>query len=165
MKAKIQTTTKSKLSKSKDIDLAISELNFDRLRFKISKERGWSEEKCIYAESQYKKWLSLKKKNPDMNIVPSKFIDEFWHAHILDTKSYAKDCETVFGYFLHHYPYFGIYGKEDEQNLNDAFDETCSLYEQEFAEKMNDDYDAARCEGHSCHSPSSCACRSPGSCK
>ena len=24
---------------------------------------------------------------------------------------------------------------------------------------------AVRCEGHACHSPSSCACRSPGACK
>ena len=147
------------------LDPKIYELNFDRLRFKIMKEEEWPEEKCIRAESQYRKWLTVKKENPNVDIVPSKFIDEFWHMHILDTYSYAKDCENVFGYFLHHYPYFGIYGKEDEQNLHDAFEETCKLYEERFGEKMDEEYDATRCEGHDCHSPSSCACRSPGACK
>jgi len=41
--------------------------------------------------------------------------------------AYAKDCETVFGYFMHHFPYFGIYGKEDYQQLVTAFDKTCAL--------------------------------------
>ena len=148
-----------------EIDGEIADLNFDRLRFKIVKEEGWSEEKCIRAENQYKKWLTIKKENPKMEIVPSKFIDEFWHWHILDTRSYAQDCKNIFGFFLHHYPYFGIYGKEDEQNLNDAFNETCTIYEKRFGERMDEDYDAARCEGHSCHAPSACSCRSPGACK
>ena len=149
----------------KIIDSSIGAIDFSRLRHKIMKEEKWSEEKCINAESQYKKWLTIKKENPNVDIVPSKFIDEFWHYHILDTRSYAYDCNNVFGYFLHHYPYFGIYGEEDEQNLNDAFVETCKLYEERFGEKMDEEYSASRCEGHPCHSPSSCACRSPGACK
>jgi len=153
------------LPKNRELDSQIAGLNFDRLRFKIMKEEGWSEEKCIHAENQYKKWLTVKKENPDVDIVPSKFIDEFWHMHILDTYSYAKDCVNVFGYFLHHYPYFGIYGKEDEQNLNNTFEETCRLFEERFGDKMDEEYDAARCQGHDCHAPSSCACRSPGACK
>jgi hypothetical protein len=27
---------------------------------------------------------------------------------------YAQDCETVFGYFLHHFPYAGLRGEDDE---------------------------------------------------
>ena len=102
MLAKQQT---SKRFGNGEIDSKIAGLNFDRLRFKIVKEEDWSEEKCIRAENQYKKWLTIKKENPKMDIVPSKFIDEFWHYHVLDTRSYAQDCKNVFGYFLHHYPY------------------------------------------------------------
>ena len=47
-----------------EIDSKIAGLDFDRLRFKIVKEEGWSEEKCIRAENQYKKWLTVKKENP-----------------------------------------------------------------------------------------------------
>lgn len=36
--------------------------------------------------------------------VPNKQIDEMWHEHILDTRKYSDDCQTVFGYYLHHTP-------------------------------------------------------------
>lgn len=47
--------------------------------------------------------------------VPSKVIDEVWHAHILDTRRYAADCERVFGQFVHHYPYFGMGATADSK--------------------------------------------------
>lgn len=72
-------------------------------------------EQCNFAEQEYKKFLTLKKLYPEKDLVPNKAVDEFWHAHILDTVSYQKDCKKVFGYFLHHFPYFGIYGEEDKQ--------------------------------------------------
>ena len=36
--------------------------------------------------------------------MPSKVIDAYWHALILDTKSYAEWCERTLGRFLHHVP-------------------------------------------------------------
>lgn len=37
---------------------------------------------------------------------PSKIADMMWHAHILCTEQYQKDCMTLFGRFLHHRPKF-----------------------------------------------------------
>lgn len=34
--------------------------------------------------------------------VPPDEVSEVWHAHILMTRKYAADCETLFGRFLHH---------------------------------------------------------------
>lgn len=31
-------------------------------------------------------------------------IDEYWHAMVLDTRSYADFCEKYFGTFIHHTP-------------------------------------------------------------
>jgi hypothetical protein len=36
--------------------------------------------------------------------MPSKAVDAYWHAFILDTRSYAEWCERTLGRFLHHVP-------------------------------------------------------------
>lgn len=93
---------------------------------------GWSPEECDDVEVEYRRYLALKRAYPEQEIVPNQPVDKFWHYHILDTQKYAEDCRHLFGYFLHHYPYFGMNGVEDEQALADAFDETVSLYEAHF---------------------------------
>jgi hypothetical protein len=35
---------------------------------------------------------------------PNRVVDIFWHTHILFTPKYFKDCELVFGRYLHHLP-------------------------------------------------------------
>ena len=45
---------------------------------------------------------------------------------------YVEDCDNLVGYFLHHYPYFGMNGERDAQNLSDAFKETKQLYKKHF---------------------------------
>jgi len=70
-------------------------------------------------------------------MVPSKEVDAFWHAHILDTMKYAEDCEEIFGYFLHHFPYLGLRGGEDAARQEQADQETQRLYQQEFGEPMH----------------------------
>lgn len=89
---------------------------------------------------EYKRYLILLAKYPDETIVPTVDADKFWHAHILDTMRYAEDCEQVFGYFLHHYPYFGLRGEQDAVNQNDAADTMRRLYQKEFgqAQSLND---------------------------
>lgn len=115
----------------------INALNFVMLKLKLQDKeegQGWSPELCNDAEFEYKRFLALKRLYPDKDIVPNEAIDKFWHQHILDTYQYAKDTENVFGYFLHHYPYFGMNGLQDAQNLTDAFEETKDLYYKHFGE-------------------------------
>src|SRR5581483_9524182 len=63
-------------------------------------------------------------------------IDTFWHGHILDTMKYAEDCQNVFGFFLHHFPYFGLRGEEDATKLAEAGKTMHRLYEREFGERI-----------------------------
>lgn len=95
---------------------------------------GWSRKECDAVEVEYKRYLALKRAYPEQEIVPNQPVDKFWHFHILDTQKYAEDCRALFGYFLHHYPYFGMSGPEDERALVDAFAETAALYEAHFGE-------------------------------
>src|SRR5882672_8892843 len=60
------------------------------------------------AERDYRRFLTLHLRYPDRTLVPSALLDLVWHYHILDTRKYMEDCERIFGYYLHHDPYFGI---------------------------------------------------------
>jgi hypothetical protein len=94
---------------------------------------GWTATECDDVEVEYRRYLALKRAYAEQEIVPNQPVDKFWHYHILDTQKYAEDCQRLFGYFLHHYPYFGMNGAEDEQALADAFEETTALYVAHFA--------------------------------
>src|SRR5690242_21024443 len=36
--------------------------------------------------------------------MPSKVVDDLWHAFILNTRDYERFCEKAFGKFFHHVP-------------------------------------------------------------
>lgn len=153
--------------KEPGIHLSIEKLDFTRIKHKLmvnDEGEKWTFELCELAEREYKRFLTLIKINPKLEIVPTKLMDKFWHQHILDTVAYRRDCLEVFGYFLHHFPYFGIYGKEDQENLAKTFEKTKSLYRTCFGEEINAP-EASRCEDHACHVESECACRVSGACK
>jgi hypothetical protein len=116
-------------------DLLQLDLSMIKLKLQDKDEgESWSQEYCNEVEIEYKRFLALKRKYPENEIVPNAAIDKFWHQHILDTAKYADDCQNYFGYFLHHYPYFGMNGSEDVQNLIEAFEETKKLYYHHFCE-------------------------------
>jgi len=72
---------------------------------------GWSAVYCERVDVEYRRYLFLTGTYPELPIVPSKI---------------------VFGYFLHHYPYFGMRGPDDAAALGDAYDSTLELYELHF---------------------------------
>jgi hypothetical protein len=53
----------------------------------------------------------------------------------LDTLKYARDCEEVYGYFLHHFPYVGLRGGDDLAAQEQAAARMAVLYEKTFGEK------------------------------
>jgi hypothetical protein len=115
----------------------IQALDLDPIKVKLmdpEEGQGWSREYAGQMEIEYKRFLTLSVKYPEETIAPSKGVDKFWHGHILDTMKYVEDCQNVFGYFLHHFPYFGMRGEEDAENLAEAGKTTNRLYEKEFGE-------------------------------
>ena len=93
---------------------------------------GWSEVRANAVEAEYRRFLFLMKKYPDDQASPTVDVDTFWHYHILDTMKYAGDCEQVFGYFLHHYPYVGIGEQAAEGEQLRAGERMRELYAAEF---------------------------------
>ena len=119
---------------------AIQGLDLDPIKLKLTDReegQGWSREYADRMELAYKRFLTLLVKFPEETIAPTKDVDKFWHAHILDTLKYAADCESVFGYFLHHFPYFGMRGEQDAADLRAAAARMHEIYEREFGEAMS----------------------------
>jgi hypothetical protein len=120
-----------------DLFNAVMQLDLEPIKMKlmhVASGEGWSLEKANAVEKEYRRFLCLMKMYPDEDTAPLVDVDTFWHYHILDTMKYAKDCERAFGYFLHHYPYVGMRGEDDEQFRLDSGNRMRDLYEATFGE-------------------------------
>lgn len=117
---------------------ALDSLDLSAIKFKLmDKEegKGWDRVYADMVESQYRRFLFLTV-TAGATIGVTADIDAFWHAHILDTMKYAEDCQSVFGFFLHHFPYFGMRGEQDAHNLMATMDSTKQLWEDTFGEPL-----------------------------
>ena len=137
--APISLERKSFLITAKGIDPTVAGIDLEMVKMKLrdaDEGLGWNVEQSDEAEIEYKRYLHLAKKYPNVGVVPHSIMDDMWHQHILDTRAYHKDSDTIFGAYLHHYPYFGLRSEEDQQNLVNSFEETQQLYRAEFGEEM-----------------------------
>lgn len=109
-------------------------LNFERLKYKATSigDAEMSVEEWDASELEYRRFLTLKLLYPGLSLIPGKQVAKLWHTHILDTRAYREDCGKVFGRFIDHYPYFGIYGKADYRELQIRIAQTVALYERHF---------------------------------
>lgn len=129
----------STLVNTYQIEPTIAEIDLEMVKMKLrdaDEGQGWSFEQCDSAEVEYKRFLHLNMKYKDAAIVPNKIMDTMWHYHILDTRAYHRDSEKIFGGYFHHFPYFGMRGEQDAQDLERAFYATKELYQKEFGESM-----------------------------
>jgi hypothetical protein len=125
---------------TRDLDQALAQiesLDLEPIKFKINHKQdgfAWTNEHTDCIEVAYRRFLTLLAKYPELQIAPTRDIDAFWHAHILDTRKYAADCERVFGGFVHHYPYLGLRGDQDK--AEQAANVLCGLFVIEFGEEV-----------------------------
>lgn len=81
----------------------IAELDLAPIERRLAK-KGWSRGRIKNAVHGYRSFLQLAADEPDREMTPDVDVDAVWHEHILDTQKYADDCNTMFGYYLHHIP-------------------------------------------------------------
>jgi len=135
------------------------ELDLDLTRF-VSKllrdesQKFTSESLAWTAIFEYKRFLQMKKSFPKLELAPSPLVDEVWHMHILDTRAYMKDCERIFGGYIHHSPSFGD-SDEEKKGMADRYTETMEVYEKVFGESAPE-YIWPRVNSAGCGSCSSC---------
>ena len=131
---------KQSLILSEKLHPKVDSLDLERFSWKILNDKNRSESisqvLVDISEKEYRRFLTLKVENPDVRLTPTPLMDLFWHAHILDTISYAEDCEKILGGFMHHVPNFGPYQKEEVFfNEEKSWNDTLSLYKQRFGEE------------------------------
>ena len=115
----------------------VESLDLEPIKFKIGCKEdgyGWTSEHAERIELAYRRFLVLRARFPQAQIAPTRDIDAFWHAHILDTRKYAADCERIFGEFVHHYPCLGLLGDQDK--LDQAAATLRQLFVSEFGENV-----------------------------
>jgi hypothetical protein len=118
---------------------AINALDLGAIKTKLmhrASGEGWTAAYCDAVEVEYRRFLTLMKLYPNETTAPLVDVDTFWHYHILDTAKYAADCASAFGYFLHHYPYIGLDGAEDEAHRDTAGARMQELYAATFGSAM-----------------------------
>jgi len=119
---------------------AINALDLGAIKTKLmhgASGEGWSAAYADAVEVEYRRFLTLMKLYPNEATAPLVDVDTFWHYHILDTAKYAADCASAFGYFLHHYPYLGLDGAEDEASRDTAGARMHALYAATFGVAMS----------------------------
>src|SRR3989344_5192633 len=118
----------------------MAELNLGPIKFKLMDPKeglGWTQEHADTVEKEYRNFLVLAGSEPSEPTVPFGDVDKMWHYHILDTIKYADDCEMLFGHFLHHFPYLGMRGPDDNARLQIAGEQTQVQYERLFGKRMS----------------------------
>lgn len=80
-------------------------LDLTSVRARILRKEGWVEERLVAAEEGYREFLTACLLSPEKPMgPPNDDVDVVWHYHILDTMRYERDCQELFGHFLHHVP-------------------------------------------------------------
>jgi hypothetical protein len=143
-------------STNDSIRARIAALDLEPIKFKLVASGAFTEPQVQNLDKWYRRFFFLSVTHPDQAIVVSEALDEFWHAHILDTRKYAADCSAIFGGFLHHFPYFGLRGEEDERALREAYRATLELMRCEYGEIPDGDPDLTA-RGEDCDAPSLCS--------
>ena len=116
---------------------AIRALDLESIKLRVMDPElgeGWTREYAESIERAYRNYLTMLVKHPEDvgDIVVSKDVDEFWHAHILHTMKYTEDCERVFGTYLHHNPDISGRAPAEIERKAALVEKTRRLYQQEF---------------------------------
>jgi len=134
----------------------VQQFDLTPIKYKLVKEQNWTLDRAELVEAQYKAFLFLLGNKEGRFFIPTLDIDEMWHTHILDTRKYMDDCATLFGEYIHHYPYFGMKDGEEEIKARKLFAETCETLLSDFDIKVKG-LKFACCSSGSCSSGSSCS--------
>ena len=154
-KPEMETDTSPTADDLTSLEKRIDSLDLECIKVKLmdhKEGKGWTLEHADEAEKWYKRFLFFCAKDNDNPLVPVGDIDHFWHQHILDTRKYAADCDFVFGYFMHHFPYFGMRGDDDAAALQTAGEDTLQLFRAAYGETPFD----AVSQCHDCKKCTSC---------
>lgn len=80
------------------IAVRIQQLNLERIKDWLVMEKGWSRAYADQIEPLYKRFLIMRIRFPDSNILSTPAIEQMWDAHLWHTKKYVLDFTYIFSY-------------------------------------------------------------------
>lgn len=96
------------------LDADIAALDLDAIAYKVCVDEDFDLTEVDRAIVNYRAFLQVIRNGTDGFVAfPTKEIDIIWHHHILDTQKYHVDCDRIFGRYLHHFPYSGIFDGDE----------------------------------------------------
>jgi hypothetical protein len=99
---------------------------------RLRREHGWSSVFTSRVLDEYRRFLFLTVTHEEL-IVPSEAVDQAWHLHMLDTRSYWDElCGRVVERPIHHTPSRG--GDAEDARHLDAYETTLRRYRETFGE-------------------------------
>ena len=103
----------------------VASLDLSRVEARLRQEKTLPPETVAAAVDEYRKFLALAAVERKPLGMLSTWVDEVWHAHLLFTRQYARDCAAVIGHFLHHTPALpeAPVASEDERRFRRAYRE------------------------------------------
>jgi hypothetical protein len=111
-----------------NVDADIASLDLDGVAYKLHLDEGWDLERIDSAIADYRIFLQALRLAGG-EVVPTRLVDSVWHHHILDTEKYMGDCRSLFGGYIHHYPYSGLFGIKDAARQQARFERSLAIYE------------------------------------
>ena len=97
---------------------------------KLAQEKGWSAPYATRVVAEYRRFLYLAV-TASHPVCPSNPVDQAWHQHLLETRSYwGEFCPKVLGEPLHHTPSRG--GTEEQQRMREWYGRTLASYQAAF---------------------------------
>ena len=103
--------------------------------YQVSLEHYKNKDFLAIGLERYKKFLYLKKLNPDAYVVPCYAIDIIWHSHQLNPKAYYNDTKSVLGKIFPHDD--TINDRSPDSKLSVSNEKTRELWKNTYKENFN----------------------------
>jgi hypothetical protein len=87
------------------IQAMVNDLDLGHITQRLHERGGYEQDVAMTATDMYRKFLYLKVKYAGEKLVGPRLVDQAWHEHILHTEAYMKDCQKIFGAYMHHNPF------------------------------------------------------------
>ncbi|MBS9784221.1 hypothetical protein KGV55_02635 [Candidatus Gracilibacteria bacterium] len=129
-KEKLEQIVQSRYAKAKEFDYSevVAYLKF---------RSGLKDKEIAEMCEEYARFIALSttyKEFQNLNLPISDTLDPIWHAHVLNSESYARFSQEVCGYFIHHYPALSAAG--ESALTKDYQENTRQLYLQHFGSPL-----------------------------
>lgn len=82
----------------------INAWDFSRIGLLVQRQHKHSLDEINLMIDEYKKYIFLVTKYPNIGIPMSSRVDDIWHAHIVSTHNYQDFCNQIAGRYINHIP-------------------------------------------------------------